>query len=171
MQQWHQRAAAHEEAELARLGPVPEWSSAEPPTPRTDVFGGSLRGWQGLLAVHGASLLAGQPLLVMDLSGQLASRELTSVAQLAQVPGVQYALPADLVRCGFLAWLSPAQFADALAEAIHAGAPGGTRADRAIDVRGLEQLAAALGGVSPARLAAATRCALGHPVPPGLLTA
>jgi hypothetical protein len=107
----------------------------------------------------------------MDLSGQLASRELTSVAQLAQVPGVQYALPADLVRCGLLAWLSPAQFADALAEAMHAGAPGGARADRAIDVRVLEQLAAALGGVSPARLAAATRCALGHPVPPGLLTA
>ena len=67
--------------------------------------------------------------------------------------------------------MSPAQFADALTEAIHAGAPGGARTDRAVDVRVLEQLTAALGGwITPARLAAATQAALGHPVPPGLLS-
>jgi hypothetical protein len=172
---WQDRAAAHLRAELTRLGPVPPWSSAEPPTRRTDVFGGSLPGWQGLLTVHGTSLLAGRPLLVVDLSGQLASDQLTAAARAARVPGAWYALPADLDRCGLLTRLSPAQFADALTEAIHAGAPGGaqgTRTDRAVDVRIIEHLGAALGGrVSPARLAAAVAAALGHPVPPGLLSA
>ena len=40
-------------------------------------FGGSLAGWQALLTVHGTSILATQPLLVMDLSGQFASGQLT----------------------------------------------------------------------------------------------
>jgi hypothetical protein len=172
-QAWQKRAATHLQAELARLGPMPEWSAAEPPTRRTDVFGGSLPGWQGLLTVHGASLLAAQPLLVVDLSGQLASDQLTAAAQAARVPGAWYALPADLGRCGLLAQLSPAAFAEALVEAIHAGAPGGAhgmRADRAVDVRILEQLTAALDGhVSPARLAAAVAAALGQPVPSGVL--
>jgi hypothetical protein len=168
---WEERAAAHLRTELARLGPVPSWSSAEPPTRRTDVFGGSLPGWRGLLTVHGASLLAARPLLVVDLSGQLASDPLTAAAQAARVPGAWYALPADLDRCGLLTRLTAAQFADALTEAIHAGAPGGARTDRAVDVRILEQLGAVLGGrVSPARLAAAVAAALGHPVPPGLLS-
>jgi hypothetical protein len=168
---WEEHAAAHRQAELARLGPVTPWSSAEPPTRRTDVFGGSLPGWRGLLTVHGASLLAARPLLVVDLSGQLASGPLTAAAQAARVPGAWYALPADLDRSGLLTRLTAAQFADALTEAIHAGAPGGARTDRAVDVRILEQLGTALGGrVSPARLAAAVAAALGHPVPPGLLS-
>jgi hypothetical protein len=169
---WQQRAAAHQAAELARLGEVPEWSAVAPPALRTDVFGGSLRGWQGLLITHGTSILATGPLLVMDLSGQHASGQLTAAARSAQVPAAQYVLPADLGRCGLLSFLSPAQFADALTEAMHAGAPGGARADRAVDVRVLQQLTAGLDGrVAPARLAAAAQAALGHPVPPGLLTA
>jgi hypothetical protein len=81
-------------------------------------------------------------------------------------------LPADLDHCGLLSSLSPSQFADALTEAIHAGTPGGARADRAVDVRVLEQLTAALDGwITPARLAAVAQSALGHPIPPGLLTA
>lgn len=172
---WRQRVMDHQRAGLARLGRVPEWGSAGPPTWRTDVFGGSFRGWRALLATHGTSVLAAQPLLVMDLSGQLASDQLTVMAQTAGVPSGQYVLPADLDRCGLLACLSPPEFADALTEAIHAGAPGnsgGARADRAIDVRVLHQLSAALdGGVTPARLAVAAQCALGHPMPPGALTA
>jgi hypothetical protein len=175
VQAWRQRAAAHRRAELARLGQVPEWGSAEPPTRRTDVFGGSFGGWRALLTVHGASILAAQPLLVMDLSGQFASDELTVTARTAGVPAARYVLPGDLDRCGLLTCLSPPEFADALTEAIHAGTPGngaGTRADRAVDVRVLQQLTAALdGGIVPARLAAAAQCALGHPVPAGLLTA
>jgi hypothetical protein len=103
---WRQRAATHERAELDRIGDLPEWSVASPTAPRTDVFGGSLAGWQALLTVHGTSILATQPLLVMDLSGQFASGQLAGAAQAAAVPAAQYVLPADLGRCGLLA--SPA---------------------------------------------------------------
>ncbi|MGH3193129.1 MAG: hypothetical protein ACRDOL_38940, partial [Streptosporangiaceae bacterium] len=176
--EWRRRATAHTSAELervgrlARLGRESEWGSAEPPTRRTDIFGGSLRSWQALLTTHGASILAAQPLLVMDLSGQLASGQLTATARRAGVPAAQYVLPADLDRCGLLSRLSPAELTGALAEAIHAGAPGGARPDRAVDARVLQQLATALAGrVTPARLAAAAQSALGHPVLPGLLSA
>jgi hypothetical protein len=170
-QVWEERAAVYEEAELGRLDAVPEWGSAVPPARRTDVFGGTLAGWQSLIAVHGASILSEQPLLVADLSGQYASGQLTGLARQAGVRTAAWLLPGDLDRCGLLTGLSPAQLADALAEAIHAGTPAGARADRAIDVRVLEQLAGALGGVvTPARLWAAAQVALGNSLPPGLLT-
>jgi hypothetical protein len=171
LQAWQQRAARWQQAELARTSQGPAWTPASPPARRTDIFGGSLAGWQALLTTHGTSILSVGPLLLMDLSGQQVSGELTAAAQAANVPTVQYDLPGALGRGGLLACLSPAQFADALTEAIHAGAPGGARTDRAVDVRVLEQLTAALSGwITPARLAAATQAALGHPVPPGLLS-
>jgi hypothetical protein len=169
---WQQRAADWQQAQLAGLGQVDEWGSAEPPGLRTDVFGGSWWGWQALLTTHGTSILAAQPLLVLDLTGQLVSGELTALARELVGSAAQHVLPGDLGRCGLLARLSGPQFAEALAEAIHAGSPGGARADRAIDVRILGQLITALDGdISPARLAAATQVALGHPADPGLLTA
>jgi len=170
---WQQHAVAHEQAQLAGLGRVDEWGSAEPPGLRTDVFGGSWWGWRALLTTHGTSILSAQPLMVLDLSGQLVSGELTATAeQYAGGNAAHYVLPHDLDRCGLLARLSAPQFAEALTEAIHAGTPGGARADRAIDVRILNQLIAALDGdISPERLAAATQAALGHPADPGLLTA
>jgi len=173
LQEWRQRAGEHEQAELSRLAGVPEWASATSPALRTDVYGGTLAGWQALLAVHGASVLAGQPLMVADFSGQLASSGLTALAQRHGVPAAVHLLPAALAASGILAGLTPAQFASALAEAIHAGSPAAAgRAERAIDVRVAGQLIAALGGdVTPARLAAAVQAALGQPVPPGLLTA
>jgi hypothetical protein len=169
---WRQRAGEHEQAELARLGGVPEWASARSPGRRTDIYGGTLGGWQSLLAVHGASVLAAQPLLVADFSGQLASSELTALAQRNGVPAAVYPLPTGLAASGILAGLTPAQFANALTEAIHAGTSGGAaRAERAVDVRVIEHIAAALGGqLTPARLAAAVQAALGQPVPRGLLT-
>jgi hypothetical protein len=171
LQSWQQRATAHEHAELARLHDVAEWGSAEPPTQRIDVFGGSLWGWRALLTTHGASVLSTQPLLAVDLTGELACGELIELAEDMGVPSAVYLLPEDIGRCGLLTALSPAQFADALAEAIHAGAPGGARADRAVDLRVLEQLTGALSGeVTPVRLAAAAQAALGHLVPAGLLT-
>jgi hypothetical protein len=171
LEAWQRGATAHEQAELARLHGEAEWGSAEPPTPRVDVFGGSLWGWQALLTTHGASILAAQPLLVVDLTGELACDELAATAHAMGVPSAIYLLPEDMGRSGLLAALSPAQFADALAEAIHAGVPGGARAERAIDVRVLERLTGALGGhITPARLAGAAQAALGHPVPAGLLT-
>ena len=169
---WAQRAANYEQAELARLERVPEWGSAPSPARRTDVFGGTLPGWRSLLTVHGASIMASQPLLVADLSGQYAAAELAALTRDAGVPTAEYLLPRDLDRSGLLAGLTARQLAAALAEAIHAGPPGQARTDRAVDGRVLEQLASAIapGGVSPARLAAATQAALGRDYPPGLLT-
>jgi hypothetical protein len=167
---WQQRAAAYETAELTRLASVPEWSPAMPQGLRTDVYGGTLTGWQALLAVHGASVLAARPLLVADFTGQAASSALSSLAQTAGVDGVVYPLPAALGASGIMSGLSAEQFATALTEAIHAGQHT-TRADRAIDVRVLQQLSAALGGrLSPVRLTAAIQAALGGDVVPGILT-
>lgn len=59
-EQWRARADEHEHAQLARLDGTPEWASARSPAQRTDIYGGTLGGWQALLAVHGASILAGQ---------------------------------------------------------------------------------------------------------------
>jgi hypothetical protein len=170
--QWIRRTAAYEQTELSQLADMPEWGSAEPPARRTDIFGGTLHGWQSLLAVHGASILSERPLLIADLSGQYVAGELGRLARHAGIPGAEYRLPDDLGRFGLLARITPVELAEALAEAIHAGAPGGARADRAVDVRVMEQLASALtpGGVTPVRLATAVQAALGHPIVPGALT-
>jgi hypothetical protein len=170
--QWASQATEHERSELDRVAAVPEWGSADLRTPRTDIYGGTLTGWRSLLTVHGASILARQPLLVADLSGQIAVAELAALARGARVPSAEYVLPRDLDRSGLLTRLSGQQLAGALAEAIHAGLPGTARSDRAVDVRVLEQLCTALEGhgLTPARLAAAVQVALGRQVQPGLLT-
>ena len=171
---WRQREAAWRHGELSRLATAAEWGSAVLPdgTLRTDVFGGSLRGWQALLTTHGTSVLAAQPLLVVDLTGELAGQELAAVAAAAGVPVDNWLLPTDLAISGVLTSLSATQFADALTEAVHASAaPDGARLERAIDTRVLEQLYGTLGGaVTPARLAAAVRAALGHTQHAGPLT-
>ena len=141
------------------------------------MFGGRLAGWQALLTTHGTSLLAVQPLLVLDLTSEIACQELAQTAAAAGVPAVSWLLPSQIGAAGLLASLAPAQLATALAEAIHAD-PGmtastaATRADRALDARVLEQLTEALGSdVTPARLAAAARAALGHAGPAKPLSA
>jgi hypothetical protein len=167
---WRQRAAVHESAESSRLASVPEWTPVMPPGLRTDVYGGTLAGWQSLLAVHGASLLAARPLLVADFTGQAAASALTTLAGTASGEGLVHLLPSGLGASGILSGLTGQQFATALTEAIHAGQDT-TRADRAVDVRVLQQLTGALGGhLSPARLAAAIQTALGGDIPPGILT-
>jgi hypothetical protein len=165
---WEQRASQYADSELARLARVPEWGSVTVPARRTDIFGGTLGGWQGLLAVHGASLLAGRPLLIADLTGQHPAAPLLSLARHAGIPAVTWQLPADLGRSGLLDQLPPDQLAAAVAEALHAGAPGGARAERAADAAILRQLAEALApaGVTMPRLAAAVRAAIGHPAGP-----
>ncbi|MBO0804766.1 MAG: hypothetical protein J2P25_17040, partial [Nocardiopsaceae bacterium] len=122
---WERRAAEHATSELRRLSGQPEWGSVVVPPRRTDVFGGTLHGWQALLAVHGASLLAGRPLLIADLTGQQPAAPLLALAQNAGISSVTWRLPQDLGRSGILAGLSPEQLAAAVAEALHAGAPGG----------------------------------------------
>jgi hypothetical protein len=169
---WQRRARQHEQDELARLATAPEWEPATVTRQRVDVFGGTLAGWTGLLTVYGTSVLPARPLLVADFSGQLASEQLTALAQRIDPASRLHLLPGGLGESGILTGLAPEQLATALAEAIHAGTPGGARADRAIDTRVAEQLAGALNqAVTPVRLAAAVQAALGQPVPPGLLTA
>ena len=171
---WRERDAAWLRAELSRVAEADEWGSAIPPAGagRVDVFGGSLRGWQALLTTHGTSLLAAQPLLVLDLTGEMVCGELIGTAQAAGVPAVTWLLPSELDASGLLSGLSDTQFADAFAEAVHAGEPGGARAERAVDTRVLEQLHGALGGdVTLQRLAAAAGAALGHADRAGVLTA
>jgi hypothetical protein len=169
---WDQRATAHESAELARLADQPEWGSATVPARHTDVFGGTLAGWQALITVHGASLLAQRPLLAVDLTGRHAAGLLSTTTQRTGIPAATYRLPHDLGRCGLLAELSAVQLADAIAEAVHAGTPGGARADRATDGRVLRELAGVLAGrgVTVQRLAAAVRAAMGYMVPGGVLS-
>ena len=171
---WQQREEAWQRAELGRLDHVDEWGSAEvsAAAPRVNVFGGSLRGWQALLTTHGTSQLASQPVLAVDLTGEVVGQELTDTARAAGVPVAVWLLPAQLGASGVLAGLSAAQFADALAEAVHTdGTAGAARAERAVDTRVLEQLHGALGGnVTPARLSAAVRAALGHDDRPAVLS-
>jgi hypothetical protein len=171
-QEWAARAAEYEQAEMDSLAEVPQWGSADLPAPRTDVYGGTLAGWSSLLTVHGASILARQPLLVADLSGQYALAGLAALTREARVPAQEYLFPRDLDRFGLLVRLAPQQLADALAEAIHAGSPSTARTERAVDFRVLGQIFSAIadGGITPARMAAATQLALGRPVPPGLLS-
>jgi hypothetical protein len=89
-----------------RVAGVPEWGSAEPRTPHTGIYGGTVTGWRSLLAVHGTSILARQPLLVADLSGQYVLAELAALSREGRVPAAEYVLPRDLDRSGLLARLS-----------------------------------------------------------------
>ena len=176
---WQQQAHEWEQSQTGQRNDAPRWISVGLPDGclRTDVFGGRLAGWQALLTTHGTSLLAVQPLLVLDLTSEIACQELAQTAAAAGVPAVSWLLPSQIGAAGLLASLAPAQLATALAEAIHAD-PGmtastaATRADRALDARVLEQLTEALGSdVTPARLAAAARAALGHAGPAKPLSA
>ena len=123
---------------------------------RTSSGARTLAGWRALLTVHGASILAERPLLAVDLTGQHAAGMLSAAARDAGIPSVTYRLPHEPGRCGLLTELTPGQLADAIAESLHAGAPDGARADRAVDVWILQQLTGVLGvgGATPQRLAA-----------------
>ena len=77
-------------------------------------------GWPALLTTHGTSLLAAQPLVVLDLTGEIACQELAETAAAAGVPAVSWLLPSQLAAAGVLSTFTPAQLAAALAEAIHA---------------------------------------------------
>lgn len=158
---WRQRYEEWHQSERARLDGVIEWGHVGAAR-RTDIFGGGVYAQEALLTTHGTSVLAEKPLLLIDLTGDLVCRELTEVARAAGVPVNAWLLPSDLSAAGVLAGLSSAQFADALAESMHAGAQDGARTDRAVDTRVLDHLHTALGGdVTPVRLLAAVRAALG----------
>jgi hypothetical protein len=168
---WRRRKRSHDDAEAERVAGVDEWGPAVLPRQvrRLDVFGGSLWGWEALLTVHGASQLAVRPLLVADLTGELVCGELVGTAEEMGLSCSLGLLPAELGTTGLLSSFTPEQFATGLSEMMHRTGHD-SQENRALDVRILEQVIAALGGrVSFTRLAAAIRIVLGHPAAAGIL--
>lgn len=161
---WMQRKAEHDHAQAVRLARADEWGSAQAQTTqRLDVFGGGLWGWEALLTVHGASVLAGQPLLVIDLSREIVCGELIDLARASGIRVHSEVLPAQLTESALCEGLDIAQLIDVIVESIHGGEnPVATsRSDRSMDHRILTALAAALGDtVTMARLAEGLRVLL-----------
>lgn len=165
---WKQREAQHQDVQMAQLAGTPEWGSVDIPPRRTDIFGGTMPGWEALLAVHVSSLLGGKrSVIIADLTGLEPAAPLLSLVKGTGMSTANWQLPHDLGRSGIMTSLSPQHIASAIAEALHAGAPGSARTERATDRSVLEQLASVLAqgaGVTLPRLAAAVRAALGqHP--------
>ncbi|TDB72020.1 hypothetical protein E1264_42140, partial [Actinomadura sp. KC216] len=162
--QWQARKQAHESAERARLDGLPEWGAARRPTRRLDVFGGTLWAWEALLTTYGTSTLAVQPLLVLDLSREVVTRELIELSQEAWMGVDVQLLPSRQASSSLLTDLSPQDLVDAIVESMHGGTPDAARAERSMDDRILTKVCAALGDdVTLARIAAALRALMGEP--------
>ncbi|XRQ13386.1 hypothetical protein ACN3XK_21620 [Actinomadura welshii] len=169
--QWQARRQAHDTAERARLNTLPEWGAAPRPGRRLDVFGGNLFAWEALLTTYGTSTLAVQPLLVLDLSREVVSRELVELSRAAW-KGVDFQLlPSRLASSTLLTDMEPGDLVDAIVESMHGGTPEAARADRSMDDRILTKVCGALGGdVTLGRIAAALRALMGEPDDGDLLT-
>ena len=168
---WEGRKRSHDRAEAERVADFHEWGPVllPPHVRRLDVFGGSLWGWEALLTVYGASQLAVRPLLVADLTGELVCNELLGTAADRGLSCSLHELPAELGTTGLLSSFTPGQLATVLSE-VMCRTGNDSQGNRALDVRILEQAAAALGGrVSFTRLTAAIRIVLGHPATAGVL--
>ncbi|WP_141583434.1 hypothetical protein [Actinomadura sp. WMMA1423] len=168
--QWHARKQAHDAGERARLDDLPEWGAAPRPGRRLDVFGGTLWAWEALLTTYGTSTLAVQPLLVLDLSREVVSRELVELAQAAWMGVDAQLLPSRQASSSLLADLPPRDLVDAIVESMHGGTPDAARADRSMDDRILTRVCGALGDdVTLGRIAAALRALMGEPDDGGAL--
>ena len=169
--QWQARKHAHDAAERARLDALPEWGAAPRPGRRLDVFGGTLWAWEALLTTYGASTLAVQPLLVLDLSREVVSRELVELSQAAWMGVDAQLLPSRQASSTLLRDMPPRDLVDAIVESMHGGTPDAVRADRSMDDRILTKVCAALGDdVTLGRIAAALRALMGEPDDGDLLT-
>ncbi|TMQ90194.1 hypothetical protein ETD83_36480, partial [Actinomadura soli] len=169
--QWQARKQAHESAERARLDGLPEWGAARRPGHRLDVFGGTLWAWEALLTTYGTSTLAVQPLLVLDLSREVVSRELIELSQEAGMGVDVQLLPSRQSSSSLLTDMSPQDLVDAIVESMHGGTPDAARAERSMDDRILAKVCAALGDdVTPGRIAAALRALMGEPDDGDVLT-
>ncbi|TDD23770.1 hypothetical protein E1287_38720, partial [Actinomadura sp. KC06] len=169
--QWQARRQAHESAERARLDGLPEWGAARRPAHRLDVFGGTLWAWEALLTTYGTSTLAVQPLLVLDLSREVVSRELAELSQEAGMAVDVQLLPSRQSSSSLLTDMSPQDLVDAIVESMHGGTPDAARAERSMDDRILAKICAALGDdVTLGRLAAALRALMGEPDDGDVLT-
>lgn len=125
---WQARKQAHDAAERARLDGLPEWGAAPRPGRRLDVFGGTLWAWEALLTTYGTSTLAVQPLLVLDLSREVVSRELVQLSQAAWMGVDAQLLPSRLASSTLLADMPPQDLVDAIVESMHGGTPDAARA-------------------------------------------
>ncbi|MFG1854997.1 hypothetical protein ACGFJT_24400 [Actinomadura geliboluensis] len=161
---WQARKQAHEAAERARLDELPEWGAAPRPGRRLDVFGGTLWAWEALLTTYGTSTLAVQPLLVLDLSREVVSRELVELSRSAWMRVDEQLLPSHQASSTLLTDMSPQELVDAIVESMHGGGPDAARAERSMDDRILTKVCGALGGdITLARIAAALRVLMGEP--------
>ncbi len=164
---WQARRAAFEAAEQQRVDTLLEWGAARtaPGTRRLDVVGGNLWGWEALLSVFGASMLATPgPLTLVDLSGEAVCRELVHLAVSTNVSVDLQLLPTDLADSDLLVGLDPRQVVDVLVESMHGDADAAGRAERATDDRILSVVVDALGEeASLARVVAALRVLMGEP--------
>src|SRR5262245_15904655 len=169
---WTRRRNAFDAREYEEVEVLDEWGAARfsPGIRRFDVFGGTMRGWQGLLTIFGSSMLVERrPVTVLDLSREEVSAELLNVAAESGRSVRADSLPADLPRSDLLAGLDPAQLVDVLAEAMHRGTTA-DRAERSMDHRLLSEVCRALGDdVSVGRLVAALRVLMREPDDSGLL--
>ncbi|TDC79630.1 PspC domain-containing protein [Actinomadura sp. 7K507] len=169
--QWQARKHAHDSAERARLDGLPEWGAAPRPGRRLDVFGGTLWAWEALLTTYGASTLAVQPLLVLDLSREVISRELVELSRAAWMGVDAQLLPSRQASSTLLRDMSPQDLVDAIVESMHGGTPDAVRADRSMDDRILTKVCGALGDdVTLGRIAAALRALMGEPDDGDVLT-
>ncbi|TDE20832.1 hypothetical protein, partial [Actinomadura sp. 6K520] len=169
--QWQARKHAHDTAERARLDALPEWGAAPRPGRRLDVFGGNLWAWEALLTTYGTSTLAVQPLLVLDLSREIVSRELVELAQAAWMGVDAQLLPSRQASSTLLTDMPPQDLVDAIVESMHGGTPDAARADRSMDDRILTKVCGALGdNITLGRIAAALRALMGEPDDGDLLT-
>ncbi|TYK46176.1 hypothetical protein [Actinomadura decatromicini] len=161
---WQARRHAHETAERARLDGLHEWGAAPRRSRRLDVFGGTLWAWEAFLTTYGTSALAVQPLLVLDLSREVVSRELVDLARTTRMGVDAQLLPSRQASSGLLTDLSPQDLVDAIVESMHGGTPDAARAERSMDGRILSKVCDALGDrVTLGRIAAALRVLMGEP--------
>lgn len=170
--EWHQRKAAYEEAEDARVDQLAEWGAVHIPAEcrRLDIFGGNLRAWQAFLTVYATSALAARPVIVVDLSGERVYRELAHTAHAFGVCVDVQILPDHLARSTLLSGLSATQIVEVLIESMHGDDPNTAREERSMDHRILTALCHALGeDLSLGRIAAGLRALLDEPDVSGYL--
>jgi len=164
---WRTRADVHTAGEWERVNRIPEWGAvrASAASGRIDVFGGSLRSWEGFLTTFGSSMVAdAPPVRVLDLSEGMVAGELCALAEGRGMPVAAEVLPGEAAASTLLAGLDADQLTDVLVESIHAGDDGGRRDARALDARILGAICRAVAPeLSLARVHEALLVAMGEP--------
>jgi hypothetical protein len=171
---WHARAREHTVAEWSRVNEIPEWGAVRGAigTSRIDVFGGSLRSWEGLLTTFGASMVAtAPPVRVLDLSEGMVAQELCQLTADGGLTVSAQVLPRQLASSDLLAGLDAGELTDVLVESIHGDRSHDHREARAMDTRILGAVCRALEpALSLARVHEALLAAMREPGRPERLS-